>query len=251
MAAVWEFDLPLTDKLILLAFADHADDFGHCFPRYELIAWKCGVSRDTVKRAVARFRASGLLIVLRPGAGRGHAPRYRIQLERGGKLPPLCGGGESFPQDIRGCGKLIKGGKLPLKGGTAMPPEPSLEPSQDLNPAANPAAAPQTPRRVPLPPSAKPAAATHTPTPSEQTEIVRKRNAKAKRLVKEINMLQSVCDGAAANDPETLRTRQRIEARVTEFERVGGRVLTETTAAAAPLNLAQQIRHLVATKTLR
>jgi Helix-turn-helix domain len=89
MSAVWELDLPMNDKFVLLAFADHADDSGFCHPSFERAAWKCGVSKHTVRRAVRRFRNSGVMVVLTEALGRGHTPRYQIKTERGTKLAPL------------------------------------------------------------------------------------------------------------------------------------------------------------------
>src|ERR1700734_290409 len=119
MTAVWELDLPFTDKFILLAFADHADDSGYCFPSYRRIGWKCGVSEDTIRRCVARFKETGVLQVLREGAGRGKPPQYRIHAQKGSRLPTLSKEGSQTES---------KGSQNEIKGGTAMLPEPSLEP---------------------------------------------------------------------------------------------------------------------------
>lgn len=134
MSAVWELELPLTDKFILLAFADHADDAGFCFPSYRRISWKCGVSEDTIKRAVARLKTSGILSLLTPGIGRGHSQRFQVNPERGRRLHPF-----SAPlPDLKGGQRAAKGGATtPIKGGTALPPESSLEPS--INRKATPA----------------------------------------------------------------------------------------------------------------
>ena len=39
-------------KLVYLALADSADEDGVCFPSYEYLAYKCGISKSTVIRAV-------------------------------------------------------------------------------------------------------------------------------------------------------------------------------------------------------
>jgi hypothetical protein len=121
MSAVWELDLPMNDKFVLLAFADHADDSGFCYPSLGRIAWKCGISRDTVRRCSVRFKVSGLMEVLEESNGRGSTPRYRIKTEKGSRLQPFTGKG--------GAAETVKGGKSPVKGGTAMLPESSFESS--------------------------------------------------------------------------------------------------------------------------
>lgn len=52
MTAVWAADLPATEKLVLLALADQANDDGHCWPSAMTIAKKCGQGERTVRRAI-------------------------------------------------------------------------------------------------------------------------------------------------------------------------------------------------------
>jgi helix-turn-helix protein len=52
MSAVWEVNLPATEKLVLLALADNANDEGHCWPSAMTIARKCGQGERTVRRAI-------------------------------------------------------------------------------------------------------------------------------------------------------------------------------------------------------
>jgi Helix-turn-helix domain len=63
MSQVWDLEgLPATDKLIMLAFADHAnDDGGLCYPSQGSIARKTGLHVDTVQRRVAVLTETGLL----------------------------------------------------------------------------------------------------------------------------------------------------------------------------------------------
>ena len=52
MGQVWNLDLPQNEQSVLLALADHADhNGGNVFPSNGLVAWKIGVSEDTVRRA--------------------------------------------------------------------------------------------------------------------------------------------------------------------------------------------------------
>jgi DNA-binding Lrp family transcriptional regulator len=107
MTAVWELDLPPQDKFILLAFADHADDSGYCYPSFGRIAWKCGVSRSTIKRFVRRCRVSGVLEVLSVGVGRNNPSRYRVQVLKGVRLDPFVKRGQEGRE--KGSSRDVKG----------------------------------------------------------------------------------------------------------------------------------------------
>jgi len=96
MAQVWELDLPEAQKFVLLAFADHANDDGLCFPSIPRIAWKCGFSVRQVQRITAILRKVGLLSAPK-GISRGgfssHTTHYQVCPERGDKLSPFVPGG--------------------------------------------------------------------------------------------------------------------------------------------------------------
>jgi DNA-binding Lrp family transcriptional regulator len=60
----WAFGLDLkntTQKFILVALADTADDFGVCWPSYETIAKKCSVSRRSVIRSINDLIKQGII----------------------------------------------------------------------------------------------------------------------------------------------------------------------------------------------
>jgi len=62
MAAVWELNLPTqTEKLVLLALADHADDDGFCYPGRKYVARKCGITDRHVTRLFNHFQELGIL----------------------------------------------------------------------------------------------------------------------------------------------------------------------------------------------
>jgi hypothetical protein len=128
MAQVWELDLPLRDKFVLLGFADHADDSGNCFPSLSRIAWKCGLSRATVKRSVKELMSAGIL--LRPrgySLGRSMRTLYTIRTDKGVKLHPFIQERGQLPPE--------KGSSIDIKGVTAMTPESSvLESSNNPRP---------------------------------------------------------------------------------------------------------------------
>lgn len=87
MAAVWERSRSKgSDKLLLLAIADHADDgkihgavvvFSNAFPGNELLAEKCGdVDESTIRRQISRLKKLGELIV---HANAGGTPEWRAK----------------------------------------------------------------------------------------------------------------------------------------------------------------------------
>jgi hypothetical protein len=61
MTAVWELDLPPSEKLVLLALADWAQDDGRCWPSIAKVAAKSGVSERTVQRMLREAEKAGLL----------------------------------------------------------------------------------------------------------------------------------------------------------------------------------------------
>ncbi len=126
MSRVWESDLLSSDKFILLAFADHSDDSGYCYPSLHRVAWKCGVSKDTIRRAIARLVFKGIVTIVRPGTGRGHTTLYRISTEKGSNLQPLFLKG-SHPATERVAPEAIKGSTLVIRESSVL--EPSYNPT--------------------------------------------------------------------------------------------------------------------------
>lgn len=70
MSAVWEMDLPDSEKLVLLALADWAGDDGRCWPSVGQMAKKCSKSERTVQATLRSLCGKGLLRREdRPGKG--------------------------------------------------------------------------------------------------------------------------------------------------------------------------------------
>lgn len=61
MSAVWELDLPDSEKLIALALADWCDDDGKCWPSVAQIAAKSSKSVRTVQGTLSSLEGKGLL----------------------------------------------------------------------------------------------------------------------------------------------------------------------------------------------
>ena len=61
MSAVWELDLQASEKLVLLALADNANDEGLCWPSIATIARKCGKGDRSVQQAIQELQKLGHL----------------------------------------------------------------------------------------------------------------------------------------------------------------------------------------------
>lgn len=70
MTAVWDLDLPASEKLVLLALADWSNDEGLCWPSIATLAKKCSKSERTLQRAIAVLTEKDLIArEERPGKG--------------------------------------------------------------------------------------------------------------------------------------------------------------------------------------
>ena len=134
MSQVWELDLPATDKLILLGFADHANDEGICRPSFARIAWKCGISKETVKRTVRGLRASGILSKIAEAGGPGCPAAWQIATTKGVRLTPFI---SDLERAKGGHGPGKRGSSVPGMGVTAMTSE-SKTGIEDLEPKSSP-----------------------------------------------------------------------------------------------------------------
>lgn len=65
MSAVWEMDLPQTEKMVLLCLSDHANDEGVCWPSMSRLARKCSIADRTVQRTIKELEKRGILTVER------------------------------------------------------------------------------------------------------------------------------------------------------------------------------------------
>lgn len=144
MGLVWAAKLDPTEKLVLLALADHAGHDGErVYPGVELTAWKTGLSERAVQYNIRRLESGGYLVRQSPGTGgRGNRTEYRIDLEKlepreyvkGAKSAPFSSG--ERVQDLHRSNEqrvqmtTRKGANDDTKtGATPIKREPSIEPS--------------------------------------------------------------------------------------------------------------------------
>lgn len=90
MTWAWEQDLKPGPKFVLVALADHSDGAGVCWPGHELIADKCGLSRQTVVEHIAFLEREAFLHAerTRDAKGREGKARYFLKLDRLSMQPP-------------------------------------------------------------------------------------------------------------------------------------------------------------------
>lgn len=70
MTAVWDMPLPDSEKLIMLALADWANDDGRCWPSIAQIVERSSKSERTVQGALKSLEAKGVLVrLMKPGHG--------------------------------------------------------------------------------------------------------------------------------------------------------------------------------------
>lgn len=75
MTAVWDIDLPDSEKIVLLALADSANDEGWCWPSMATLARKCSKTDRTVQHAIRDLCAAGHLTRIET---RGKGCRYQV-----------------------------------------------------------------------------------------------------------------------------------------------------------------------------
>lgn len=126
---VYERQLGHAEQAVLLAMADHADDFGNnCFPSVPYVAWKTGYHERQVQRLIVKLRDLGALVFVR-GATRYRPTEYRIDVDALPAKEPFRGDISASPgvTFTRARGDIYASGVTfdALRGDIAMSPEPS------------------------------------------------------------------------------------------------------------------------------
>ncbi len=89
MSAVFDSKtLGPTERLVMLALADHADDEGKCYPSISRLQDRTGLSERAVQKTVTALRESGHLSV-KVGGGRGNANLYTVNANPAPQTPYL------------------------------------------------------------------------------------------------------------------------------------------------------------------
>lgn len=61
MTIVWALDMPATQKIVLLALADNANDEGDCYPSVRTLVAKCGLSERAIQSVISKHQDAGHL----------------------------------------------------------------------------------------------------------------------------------------------------------------------------------------------
>jgi hypothetical protein len=130
LSAVWELDLPRTEKDVLEVLAWHANADGICWPSKARIMYTKGLSEASVKRAFASLKQKGLIKVeAHAKGGRAKTPIYQLHPEKGLKMIPF----EQWKEQHKGAQGESKRGSLRPEKGLTVSPEPTenrqIEPS--------------------------------------------------------------------------------------------------------------------------
>jgi hypothetical protein len=89
MGAVFGLELSPSERLVLLAYADHAnDDGGSVRPSHARIAWKTDLSERRVREITQKLIDDGILVRVRHSGPR-QPNEYRIDLDAGRRKPPF------------------------------------------------------------------------------------------------------------------------------------------------------------------
>jgi len=124
MTQVWELDLPLADKMVLLVIADHASDDGtNSYPSVGTIARKSSMSSRNVQRCLSRLEGQGLISVARQQGG----PAYYDPSRRPNAYT-INGATFSHLTIERGDPQSSRGATIETAPPDGMSPKPSIEP---------------------------------------------------------------------------------------------------------------------------
>ena len=117
MASIFESKtLGPTERIIMLALADHADDSGRCFPSMSRLAQRTGLSERAVRTNVRKLEIEGYLSVI-IGAGMSGANVYFVKPTPAADAPR-----QEMPPGI----SCPEGGHMTTVRGAAGAPKPSL-----------------------------------------------------------------------------------------------------------------------------
>ena len=98
MSTAWDMDLPMGQKMLLLALCDHANDEGVCYPSQEKLAQKCSMGERTVISHIQWLEKHGILSrERRQNTQRRKSDLYQITLENYAPAPANSAPANSAP----------------------------------------------------------------------------------------------------------------------------------------------------------
>ena len=114
MSWAWKKARSSTEKIVLVALADHANDEGKCWPGYKGLAGKCGLTRRSIIYVIQRLVDRGLVSIeerrREDGSYRSNLYVLHVQeMHHGGSgdaLPPSAGDASHEPSIIETKGNI-------------------------------------------------------------------------------------------------------------------------------------------------
>lgn len=147
MTAVWEMDLPDSEKILLLALADSANDEGECWPSMATLSKKCSKSDRTLQKSMRALCDKGHLSRNeRPGRGVLYHihPRNDVTPEAASPPKETTQTPEASSGDPRsGFGQTVKNPKEPARARGARLGAGKMKPAPAARPIAAPSAVPE------------------------------------------------------------------------------------------------------------
>lgn len=133
MNDAWDLDLGASQKLVLIALADQANDEGVTWPAMSTIERRTGLSLATVKRVLKDLREAGILDWTHRERDNGstRSNRYQIDVARVAQMARTVRGGHGEPGG--GHGEPLGAHDGPRGGVMVSPLEPPEEPSEEPN----------------------------------------------------------------------------------------------------------------------
>lgn len=135
-AMAWAIpELSPSQRLVLLAMANHANEFGeNMHPGNDRLAQLTGLAEKTIRSAITDLASRGLVFMTRASTGRGRANVYRMPIDMGlvkthyENLPREKGGNSSpVSEDVKGVpSEAERGQQASGKGVNPCPPTPEL-----------------------------------------------------------------------------------------------------------------------------
>ena len=128
MCWVWDSSLPPIDRLVALAYADHADHDGHhIYPSRETIARKTGLDIRTISRVRERLIRQGVLVPVRMSKG-GRPSEFSMSNEalNRGAVPLSDPDSTGAPSPLNRGTQSLSTGALDVSNRGTVPLEPSV-----------------------------------------------------------------------------------------------------------------------------
>ncbi|MBL4869174.1 MAG: helix-turn-helix domain-containing protein, partial [Pseudomonadales bacterium] len=100
----WVQEVNSTQKIVLVALADHCDNDGWCWPAHETLARKCSLSERSVRRVISQLRELQKVTVKHRKDSKGHQTSnlYKLSLEDI-SLPATVTGGKEKEIPLTDC----------------------------------------------------------------------------------------------------------------------------------------------------